>query len=170
MSFSNHNAIPTDQVTVLLAVVARIRDQVPLLSQENNCFLSMSMDPIGEQRQDIYATVAPMSGRFDHEMFVGAGDAGACEQTGVIITVFSQMRLDRPSQDLQMLTQESRGLLLLKKQILKALAGHDLQDSSGNRILRDRIEPLNASHPQRYDESEGTFSLSFATNFVWDLS
>jgi len=159
---------PTDQITVLNAVVALLQASVSALAGDNLCFLSMHTDPIENYRQNIYATVAPMSGRYDEDLFRGSGNA--VEQSGVIVTVFSQMRLDRPDADTRMLTDETRGLLTLKKQILKALNAKQLQDGEGNNILTSVMRPINAGHPGRASEEMGTFSLAFATDFLWNLS
>lgn len=166
---------PTDQVTVLNAVVALLQASVVMLSGNNTCFLSMHTDPIESQRQNLYASVAPMSGQYDEGIFAGAArisgqSSGVLEQTGVIVTVFSQMRLDRPDADSKMLTDETRGLLALKRQILSALSGRQLQDADGNNILTTVMRPINASHPGRAAEETGAFSVAFSTDFVWDLS
>ena len=111
-----------------------------------------------------------MSGQFDSEMFAGAGAAGTAEKSGVIVTVFSQMKLDRSDSDESMLLHESRGLLGLKKVILKALSAHSLVDHSGHQILLNLMEPMNSGHPRDDGDAVGEFSVVFATDFVWDLS
>jgi hypothetical protein len=162
------NGHPTTQVTVLQAIVERLRSQVAQLSSESTCFLSMDPEPCHEERQNLYATVAPMSGRFDDEIFDGS--AYANELAGVVITVWSMMKLDRPGGDVRMMTEDARGLLNLKRAILKALKGHDLLDGEGHKILVRPMRPLNAGHPQRHEEEQGSFSLSFSTDFIWDLT
>lgn len=160
--------VSTDQVTVLNAVVALLKASVPELSGDNTCFLSLHTDPIENQRQNIYATVAPMSGQYDEPLFAGMGVA--VEHSGVIVTVFSQMRLDRPDGDTSMLTDQTRGLLPLKQSVLKALNGAMLQDPNSNNILLSAMRPVNSSHPSRADEKLGTFSLAFTTDFQWNLN
>ena len=159
---------PTDQVTVLQAVVTRLQSQIAKLHGDNLCFLSMDPEPIGEQRQNLYATVAPMGGRFDDAISDGSGSVN--ELSGVVVTVWSGMRLDRADADALMMTDAARGLLTLKQQILKALSGYALLDHSGNKILVRPMRPINAGHPQRESEAKGSFSLSFSTDFIWNLS
>lgn len=167
--FATPHGCPTDQATVLQAVVDRLRDQVSELRGENLCFLSMKPTPRTEVRQNIYATVCPMGGTYDPEMFAGAGAAGVWEKTGVIVTVFSRMQLDRSDGDELMLLHDTRGLLKLKKLILKALSDHDLLGADGNPLLLEAMAPLSSGHPRDNNESVGEFSLSFSTDFIWDL-
>lgn len=160
---------PTDQATVLQAVVDRIRDQVPRLGAANTCFISMKPEPRTDVRQSIYCTVCPMSGDYDQEMFAGSGAQGVIEHSGVIVTVFSQMKLDRADADEQMLLHLDRGLLRLKGQILKALAGHSLVNGLNQQLLLQPMAPLNSGYPRDAGDSAGEFSLSFSTDFRWDL-
>ena len=159
---------PTTQIKVLEAVVKALRDAIPQLQGENTCFLSMDPEPLHEERQNLFATVCPMAGRFDDEIHHGSDYAN--ELSGVLITVWSGMKLDRPGGDKMMMTESARGLLSLKRLILKALNGLELKDKEGNTIVCRPMRPLNAGHPQRRDEDKGSFSLSFATDFIWDLS
>ncbi len=159
---------PTTQTAILQAVAARIRSQVTRLDGENLCFLSMHPQPAHEMRQPLYATVAPMSGRYDDEIFDGSGDT--LEKSGVVITVWNDVKLDRQGGDERSLTDESRGLLTLKRLILKALSEHTLLDANSNKILKEPMRPINSGHPNRNDEEHGSFSVSFSTDFVWDLS
>lgn len=168
-NFATPHGCPTDHATVLQAVVDRLRYEVSELSAENLCFLSMKPTPRTDVRQNLYATVCPMGGTFDPEMFSGAGAAGICEKTGVIVTVFSQMKLDRADSDEIMLLHDARGLLKLKQRILKALSDHDLLGADGNPLLLEAMAPLSSGHPRDNNESVGEFSLSFSTDFIWDL-
>lgn len=165
--FVTGNGIQTDQVAVLDAVLTQLRT-VTTFQGENTAFLSMHTEPLDEMRQNVYATVCPMSGQFDEALFRGYGVA--YEATGFIVNVFSQMRLDRPDGDVSMLTDATRGLLVLKKQVLDAFTNHILVDTEGNGLLSSSIRPINSSHPNRDDEGIGTFSLMFATDFSWNLS
>ncbi len=158
---------PTDQITVLDAVVARIQSHVPLLKGDNTVFLSLTTDPIQSERQNIYATVAPMGGQYDEGLFTGIGIAA--EDTGCIVTVFTQMRLDRSDEATKLLTDNQRGLLLIKKQLLACLTNYMLQDANSNNILRRPMRPINAGHPQKESEKQGSFSLAFTTDFTWSL-
>ncbi len=168
--FSTPYLVPTDQATVLQAVVDRIQAQVPDLDADNRCFISMKPEPRTDVRQSIYCTVCPMSGDYDQEMFAGAGADGVVEHSGVIVTVFSQMKLDRSDADASMLLHADRGLLKLKGLILKALAGHSLANSSNEMILLQPMAPINSGYPRDASENAGEFSLSFSTDFRWDLS
>ncbi len=159
---------PTNQIAILEAVVSRLQSEVPQLQGDNTCFMSMSVEPSSEQRQTLYATVSPMGGRYDDGIFVGSGDVN--ELTGVVITVWSAMKLDRPNGDKYMMTDATRGLLTLKQDILRAMIKKGpLMDSNGNIIISKPMQPINAGHPQRADDALGAFSLSFSTDFVWDL-
>lgn len=159
---------PTDQVSVLQAVVSLLQANIPLLSENNTCFLSLDDMTDASERQAIYGTVAPVaSSSFDESIFVGS--AAVLEHSGVVVTVFSQLQLDRPDAAAETYADPSRGLLLLKKQILTVLAGAVLLDGAGNEILVSPMRPIGGSHPPRNSNQAARFSLTFTTDFVWNL-
>lgn len=153
---------------VLQAVVTRLQTAVPQLNGDNRCFVSMSPEPEAEQRQNLYATVCPMSGRYDDAVWAGSGVAE--ELSGVVVTVFSNIKLGRPGDDASSLGASERGLLVVKRAVLKALNAYVLLNANAEQIISRPMKPLGSGHPQFQETDIGSISLNFSTDFVWDLS
>jgi len=169
--FCGNAGFPTDQAAVLNAVVERIQGSIASLADDVACFVSLVPDPDLEERQPIYCTVCPMPGEFDQQIYDGAGIQGVVEMTGVLVTVFSNLGLDRPDEHTALLLDPSRGLITLKQQLLKTmLANPMLQDANGNNILIEPMLPQQSSSTGRNSSREmGRFSLRFSTSFRWNL-
>lgn len=162
--------ISTDQLTVLQAVMARLIAEVPTFNA-SSCFLADDTEPNLSYESNLHAVVTPMGGTFDEEWMVGGGAEQCKEDTGAIITVWSQMKLDRKQRIETSLMNADRGLLPIKKAILKAFTGHDLVDIHGNQLLTALMMPVSAKHRRRANEGKSIgFSLSFSTDFLWDLT
>lgn len=165
---------PTDQVDVLQAVVSRLIREVDKFT-DTNCFLTAEPpdEPPANVRNNLFCTVSPTNGQFDQGVHEGGGINTTFEDAGVEIVIFNAVKLDRVGHDSALLTEASRGLLVLKKQILKALSGHDLQDGNGEEILINLMAPLLSKNPRSSKGKEGAvgdLSLQFSTDFEWDLT
>ncbi len=173
----NNSAFTTEDA-VLEAIVARLRSRITEFRNENTCFVSLDPEPEEEQRQNIFATVSPADGaHYDQAQFIGAGNDGVREISGFTVTVFSGMKLDRPDEQRQLLLHEQRGLLKLKRDILRALLRNDdgsgwmPTNSSGASLLTDFIAPVSAGFPRASASGKyGMLSVTFSANWVWDLS
>ena len=165
------SGIATNHIAVLDAVIARLLATIDQL-KPSTCFLSLDTRPSIALQSNLFVTVAPMGGIFNVGVFDGGGRDGVLEETGVIVSAFSAMRLDRMEHAAKVLSDNSRGLLIMKHRVLDALAGHDLQDFFGNSLLTSLMQPVNSGHPQEalYGEHHVGFSLAFSTPFEWDLS
>ena len=164
--------VATGQATVLQAVVDRLIAQVtsPVLT-ESTCFVCLDPDTeIPQRSSNLYVTVSPMDSQFDQPAIEGGGNVNSIEQSGVTVTMRSAIKLDKAGSASDALMHASRGLLLVKRQVLKALVGQQLQDGSGNDLLTSLIAPLNGDRG-RYDEENMIFrlSVSFALDYEWDL-
>lgn len=162
-----------DQVTVLQAVVDRLIAAVattPALN-DSTCFLSIEPDPPVMLPSNLFLTVAPNEGQFDPGLHDGGGIDQTTEEAGVVVSIFNRIHLDRGGRDGKLMSESARGLLTLKRLVLKALSGYDLS-VSGNPLLRNLMAPLKCSAPRRIDEEGrliGAISLYFSTDFDWDL-
>jgi hypothetical protein len=166
--------IATDQTTVLERVVARLIAQVDDF-RSNTCFLTAQplQEPPQSTQNNLFCTVSPSTATFEGDVFEGAGANGVFEDAAVVVCVYNAIRLDRSGHDAELLTHSARGLLKLKQDILKALAGHDLADLAGNQILLHHIEPERAEDIRSMWEKPnalGDMALVFKTEFEWDLS
>lgn len=162
--------VETDFNDVLEAVMRRLIDQVEGFTA-SNCVISDETEPSTPFSGNVMCFVSPMGGEFDAEWLVGGGEHQCKENTGVLISVWTQMKLDPKQRTEQALTNRSRGLVVFKKRILKALTGHRLLDESGNELLTDLMAPRSSVHVRKSEESKSVgFSLSFSTDFLWNLT
>ena len=163
---------PTDQVTVLDAVVARLRASLSEFADPTTCFVSDTPWPSVEVNDNLFCTVAPMSGQFDGELPIGAGQQGIVESSMVQVTVWSRLMLDRLERADIQFSDDPRGLLSLKKRVLKALAGTQLFDTGGNPLLIEWMRPIRSLHPpaKQHEDDFSSFAIQFESTFDWDLS
>lgn len=159
----------TDQAEILQAVIDRLIDRVEWLNQ-TTCVPSLDTDPPVTIQHDRFATVAPTAGQFDREAFDGGGRQQTWENAGVVVTVFTRVKLDPQGRDSQRLLNAVRGLFRLKHDVLDALSGHDLSNPSGELIVRNLLYPIDAGNPE-HDRKEGLgrLSITFGVDFAWKL-
>lgn len=165
---------PTDAAEVLTAVLTKLRGDVEALRNESVCFITDIMDPSYEVNSNFYATVCFGDGQFDQGFSDGSGNLGVVESTSILVTVFSKIQVDRIERFQAGMLDSKRGLLVIKKQILKSLANKNLDGGTynGNPSLL-LLEPLycrHAGHQQRRPVADqASFSLSFDAKFWWYL-
>lgn len=169
------NPVATDQSTVLQAVVNRLiaRLGVAYGLNSSNCFMSVEPEIVEIPRSHNFAvTVCPVEAQFDQGALDGAGEYLCIEQAGVIVTPHTAIKLDRVEDFTAALTNATRGLLGMKKAILKAMKTSDrLQDGSGNELLVNLSQPERASMPVYNPQTSlSRLSVTFSTDFQWDLS
>ena len=168
--------IDTDLATVLTAIVNRLIDQVILPDGEtalsdSTCFLWIDdgEDP-APASGDTFVTVEVDGGNFDEALFIGGSTHQVTDDTAVMVTVWSQSRLDPAMRDKEFLTN-SLSVMPMFQKVLKALSGHDLViDVAGDLCLRELIRPAGRGAPRKRGDSQGLISLRFAVSFDWDLT
>lgn len=163
----------TTQTIVLQAVVDRLISKVSQFTEEN-CFLTTTPpeDPPENITTNVFCTVSPTNSQFDQGVHEGAGVDCTIEEAGVQIVIFNSEKLDRHGRDTVMLTEDARGLLVMKREILRYLSGHDLEDQNNNQILVSRMAPLRSDNPKSARDNKtrvGDLSILFSTDFQWDL-
>lgn len=160
----------TDQSTVLDAVAERIIREVSDKFTHHNCYQTIEPNPDFEHAHHLFCHVSPGDGRYNDGAMAGGGSHTCFEHTGTYVTIFNRVRLDPVNHAEQILKESSRGLLILKHRILKALTDHDLQDKAGNEIVINLIAPITATQPQLYrDKGVASLSILFSTDFEWNL-
>ena len=168
------NVQDTTQEEVLLSCVDRIRAEIPQFDNEQTCFVSDTPWPMIETETDTFCTVSPATASFDDAMEEGAGGYGIVEQSILQVSVFLRISTDRIDRTINELTEASHGLLVLKRAVLRALAGRNLyrRDDPTIPLLHDHLKPRQAMHPpsKSHDDDFTSFSISFLAPFCWDLS
>lgn len=165
-------AIPTTQDVVLQRVVARLISQLSGSGfAAANCYVADPPEPpTTDMAHNLFVLVTAGSGQYPDDVHAGGGANTPFEESSVWVTIYSRIKLDRPFAADASLTNASRGLLPIKRLVLKALCGHNLLDGSGNEILTRYMAPFNCSQPGRDTEDFAAVSLAFHTDFEWDLS
>lgn len=161
----------TTHAEVLMAVRDRLLNVFPELNPAT-CFLSMDPEPDIAVSHNLFLTIAPTGGVFDRDFITGAGKYGCAEESGIIVSVWSTILLDKLQQYEIALTESTRGLLAWKHKILAALTSHDLANASGDKLLMNYMKPVTSDHPKQamYRDGRVGFSLAFETDFVWNLA
>lgn len=118
-----------------------------------------------------FVTVAPGEGDFEPALQVGGGQNEVSEAMAVIVTFYLQIQLDPTNVSKEVLRGHGKSLFKIKRAVLKALCGVDLQDPEENTFLRQLIPVRHSSRPA-YDITQqlAHMSLTFTAEFDWDLS
>lgn len=152
---------------ILTAIVTRLRSQLGL--DAATCFLSLNPDNTPNPNPGtFFLVVSPMAGDFDEGNFAGGATQQATIQAGVIVRVYSPVQVDEPHHDTEWLTNTTLGIIERMRLVLKALAGHDLENN-GEGILSQPIFPQSQTFG-RFDRSLGYGELTFTVLFDWNLS
>jgi len=160
------------QADALDAVVLRL--QTALTLNERQCY------PVA-RAQDVPSI--PVGGNFWLTVAIGGGtfipeeqSAGnVTEDADCIVTAYTRIRTDSTSHDRDLLLDDARGLLAIKKLILAAMCGHDLLDPEGDSFLRQLVFARNCSNPDKVNipDATGAFGqiqITFGIMFDWSLS
>lgn len=166
---------PTDQRAVLAAIVAKLREDLSDIITETTCFISDTPWPSVEVNDHLFITVAPRDGQFDGDAPIGAASRGIIEHATIQVTAWSRAMLDRIEQAESAFSDDDQGLLVLKKRILRSLAGQQIySDAPTNEVplLVEWLRPTRSIHPplRQHEDSFSSFSLAFEAPFYWDLS
>lgn len=164
----------TDQKTVLLAIVKKLRASITEFEQENLCFVSDKEWPTVALHENLFCTVCPKSAEFEDGLIIGGGMDGVKEIGVFAVSVWSRISTDQLEHSEHAFLDDERGILPLKKAVLKALAGQQLYSDPDNtlQLLTEYLRPSHVTH-QPIAESEddfSSFSIIFIGPFYWDLS
>lgn len=169
------NVCPTDQATLLRSVVKMLRAEVPAFATETTCFVSDEPWPSVEVNDNVFCTVCPLSAMFAPNEPVGAADLGIIEVSELQVTVWSRIATDQLEREGLAFLDADRGLLILKKAVLKCLAGQQLfadYPTNSQPMLIEYCRPTRAAHPpsKQHHDDFSSFAIVFEAPFYWDLS
>lgn len=163
------NRVDTEQADVLDAICAQLITSIPALSTKNT-FISILPVPPQLPADNLFLTVSPTGGNFPEEFTAGGGQWQCTEDAGVIVAIFSRYQADRPGHERDLLSEFTRGILRMKKLVLKALVGQDPTWNT-NFILRNLLAPQTAGAPDYVgDEQLVQVPLKFQTIYDWNLT
>jgi len=155
---------------VLASVVTQLKSALSL--GDNQCYETVEplAPPVIPTGGDYFVTVALGSSSFSEGEQVSGN---ITEDATLTVTAYSRIRLDQSKSDKYLFRDTTRGLLTLKKNILKALVGQDLQDASvpAEEFLRELLRATTATAPNYdYDKQIGWISIDFALSWDWDIT
>lgn len=173
--------VDVDQAAVLDAVVAQLIGNCALPAgaqlTDKTCFITNYPELPTPATDDVMITVSPEGGTFQPELFIGGAQKQCTENSGILVSIWSRFKAERQFRDRQILCDEARGLLKIKKSVLRCLAGADLQANyppgtgGTNAFLRQWLIPTQAfapDHPK--DEPYAGLTIRFSADFDWDLT
>ena len=167
--------VNVNQIEVLEAIAEHLAQELGLDPRQAYVTLSPENPAIPPGGDSWYA-VSPGEGRFDTELATADVREQLNEDTVVSITGYTRLFLDDADRDAQLLLEETRGLLAVKKSILDAMAGADVKLDDGDTFLRELMTPQFASAPQKgtIDPDDlclpiAWISVDFSCSFDWDL-
>lgn len=158
--------IDSEQADVLDSVLAQLLLDIPNLSSKN-CLISIDPDPPYKVPENFFLTISPANGTFPPELVDGGGENQCMEESGVVVTSFSRFMANRPGQEREALSDFTRGILRMKRLILKSLTNADLT-FNGNFITRDPPTPKFSSFPTWVDADKTLLKLSLEFRISWD--
>jgi len=167
------SAVKTSHATVLVA----FRDMIAALPEFTEETVWISDDPpaSGEEipnasRHKLWLCIYPLEGSPDGLKFIGGGENSLVEHTGATTIIYSVDRLSRKGQPVHALTRSDVGLLGVKRTLLIALHGQNLDDGSGGSLLTQPIECVHAERPRVNGQPFGDLALTWSLPFHWDLT
>lgn len=154
---------------IILAIKQRLIDQVQLC---NNATCSINADPDAVSQSmpgEFHYVISPSpSFNFDPSAFDGGAQRQCSTEWIFAVTVHCQNENDETGSDEVFITSQNLGVFSRIDEVLKALAGHDLQDKDGNEILHNPIFP-HTGYFHRPTSREGSVQIGFHLGFDWDL-
>ena len=164
-----NETLDVDFIEVIDAILGKLRDDLGL--NDRSCFLMLDHHtPPPPVPVDLFLTISPDGGQFDAAMLIGGDDQQATIDTGVIVSIHSNVRLDPGGRDQEVLMNADRGLLIMLTRVLKALTGFNpvVRDKY---CLREYMPPRGFSQPQRLDgEKRSRLDIHFGVSFDWNLA
>jgi hypothetical protein len=162
------NRVDGEQGDLLDAVVKALIDNVPQLSSKN-AFISIYPSPPYKVPDNVFVTVSPGASSFPEEFIVGGGQKQCAEDATVLVTIFSRFQCNQAGQERNALNEQTRGVLRMKRAILKALVAADLTVNA-QPVLRNLVMPKQSGAPEYAGEEQLiSVALSFGLTWDWDL-
>jgi hypothetical protein len=155
---------------VLTAIAERLRTQLGINARQG--YESVNPEsPVFPPGGNTCIIVTPGDGTFDAEMQIGGGAAQLSHRASVMVTYYTNQKLDSTHHSEKTLHDSKRGLMRWMRKILRVLVGHDLVDPDGNTFLRQTLYATHSYRPY-VDANTGMarISLEFGVDFDWDLT
>jgi hypothetical protein len=161
--------ISTTPDVILARIKARLIDQVDGATA-HTCWITDDPDavPAPAPAKQWYVVAPATEGTFRAGEFDGGGQNQMTVDTRIAITVHNIEMLDQVGRS--EVWYGGRGILPAGLPVLKAIAGYDLTDASGNQILAQPIFPASFNMERDTKNKRGSLMLTFDIVFDWDMS
>jgi len=179
--FAPNNVCPTDHATVLVAIMAKLQNDLEDLFGHESVLYISDQEITVELADHLFCTVAPSDGAFPSDGVDGSGQYLVYENANFSVTVRSRIQTDQIERSTQAYLDQNRGLLPIKKRVLKALAGQQLYsapnygdqatyDTSTGALLTAVLCPTRSQHQSQQEEDKfSEFTVGFSCQWNWDL-
>lgn len=159
-----------DPQVILQVIVTRIITAIGSRFSDANCYLSINPDSLpAPSPGGLTCVVSPASGSFDEAYFEGGGNQQLLLNGGIIVKVHSPLQLDQSGRDVELLVNESHGVIDCATEILEALSNWSPVAANGDELTRDPLIPRDI-HYTRATNKLGGVEIGFGCNFDWDLT
>lgn len=171
--------VDVNQIELFEAVLAHLRTTLSL--DERSCYSVVDRHSPGLPHSgDFWVTLSLGSqSEFDDTLIDGGGIEQVTEFVPLIVAGYSRVKLDSTGHDHFLLTDDARGLLAIKKLILRTMTCEDIKcNNDTSTFLRNLPIPASAENPQLLRPANdadaawgiGMVSVTFTCVFDWDLS
>lgn len=159
---------------VLTRMVARLIAEIDDATS-STCYISLDPNklPSPNPGEFIYVVSPAQSGQFDEGAFDGGGQDSTTTRWPIVVTVHSMAIKDESGHDAEFISNATTGIVAKGTEVLKALAGHDLQDTEvpSQDLLAQPIFPDNAAIDRAEPaKGKGLMQFGFMVIFDWNLS
>ena len=156
-----------DPIAIFDGIVERLIDQIDGMT-EASCYLSLNPEALPSPGPgDLLLVVAPLSGQFDEGAFEGGGNEMLTFLGGVVVRIYSPLKVDLPGHDSKFLSDQTKGVLEMGRQVMAALSNWS-PELDDNEQTRDPLIPHGVSYG-RVKQSLGWMEIAFKVNFDWNL-
>lgn len=132
----------------------------------DNCEISQHDADLEMTPGEAWSTIWIEGGNFDDEQV----DGGVATITAAVsVGVHCRLLLDEAGRDDRSLLQASSGLLVLADKVFQSFWLHDLEDESGDNILRQPMRPISMGGPQRPAGDWASIIKTFEVMFDWEV-
>jgi hypothetical protein len=117
-----------------------------------------------------FLCIALADSDFPDDVQIGGGQYTAEELAEIVVTIFSNERLDQTGHMSAAVYDPEAGLLELKRRVLRALVGADPTGDNALPLLSQLIPVRRSTKPRKNAEGVWNLAVTFGVSFFWDLS
>lgn len=163
--------VDSEQADVLDACLAKLITDIPQLSDKNT-YISILPYPPVKITDNLFVVVSPTDGTFPEELVEGGGQNQCTEVSGILVSIFTRFAAYREGREREALSENTRGILRMKRLVLKSLTAADLSFNA-NLVLRSLVIPKVSGPPDFADPNDKALiqvTIRFEVTWDWSLT